>query len=178
MCSSDLTIGTQMAFYLNNPGIWNVSLEQAGKAVSFYWGGAMVGRAIGTVLLARFPAARLMTLFAAIAAAMCAYLFLVGGISAGYVALAIGLFNSIMFPVIFTLTLERSSASEEATSGLLCTGIIGGALIPALAGAVTDSAGIFTSFLVPLACYVLLVLFAASASKAPVLRRASGESMH
>mgnify|MGYP002737295057 FL=1 len=175
---AEVTIGTQMAFYLNNPGIWNVSLEQAGKAVSFYWGGAMVGRAIGTVLLARFPAARLMTLFAGIAAAMCAYLFLVGGISAGYVALAIGLFNSIMFPVIFTLTLERSSASEEATSGLLCTGIIGGALIPALAGAVTDSAGIFASFLVPLACYALLVMFAASAAKAPVLRRASGESMH
>lgn len=175
---AEVVIGTQMAFYLNNPAIWNVSLEQAGKAVAFYWGGAMVGRAIGTVLLARFPATRLMTLFAAIAAAMCAYLFLVGGVSAGYVALAIGLFNSIMFPVIFTLTLERSSAGEEATSGLLCTGIIGGALVPLLAGAVTDAAGIFASFLVPLACYVLLVLFATSAARAPILRQASGESMH
>lgn len=175
---AEVVIGTQMAFYLNNPAIWNVSLEQAGKAVAFYWGGAMVGRAIGTVLLARFPATRLMILFAAIAAAMCAYLFLVGGVSAGYVALAIGLFNSIMFPVIFTLTLERSSAGEEATSGLLCTGIIGGALVPLLAGAVTDAAGIFASFLVPLACYVLLVLFATSAARAPILRQASGESMH
>ncbi|MFN7052483.1 MAG: MFS transporter, partial [Gemmobacter sp.] len=119
---AEVAIGTQMAFYLNNPAIWGASLEQAGKAVSFYWGGAMIGRAIGTVLLARFPAAKLMMLFAAIAAAMCAYLFLVGGVSAGYIALSIGLFNSIMFPVIFTLTLERSSASEEATSGLLCTG--------------------------------------------------------
>lgn len=175
---AEVVIGTQMAFYLNNPAIWNVSLEQAGKAVAFYWGGAMVGRAIGTVLLARFPAARMMALFAAVAAAMCAYLFLVGGVSAGYVALAIGLFNSIMFPVIFTLTLERSSAGEEATSGLLCTGIIGGALVPLLAGAVTDAAGIFASFLVPLACYVLLVLFATSAARAPILRQASGESMH
>ena len=51
----------------------------------------------------------------------------IGGVSAGFVALAIGLFNSIMFPVIFTLTLERSSASDEATSGLLCTAIVGGA---------------------------------------------------
>ncbi|MCY1671070.1 MFS transporter [Novosphingobium sp. SL115] len=175
---AEVVLGTQMAFFLNSPSVWNISLEQAGKAVSFYWGGAMVGRAIGTVLLARFSAARLMMLFSVAAAASCAYIFAIGGVSAGYVALLIGLFNSIMFPVIFTLTLERSSAGEEATSGLLCTGIIGGALIPALAGAVTDAAGIFASFLVPLACYVLLVLFAASAAKAPILRRASSESVH
>ncbi|MEL0254010.1 MAG: MFS transporter, partial [Novosphingobium sp.] len=74
--------------------------------------------------------------------------------------------------------LERSSASEEATSGLLCTGIIGGALIPALAGAVTDAAGIFTSFLVPLVCYGLLMVFAASAARAPIMRRAGGDSIH
>ncbi|HQS71128.1 MAG TPA: MFS transporter, partial [Novosphingobium sp.] len=109
---------------------------------------------------------------------MCAYLFLVGGVSAGYIALSIGLFNSIMYPVIFTLTLERSSASEEATSGLLCTGIIGGALIPALAGAMTDAAGIFVSYLLPMACYILLAAFAASAAKAPVLRRPERESLH
>lgn len=138
----------------------------------------MIGRAIGTVLLARFPATRLMALFATIAAAMCAYIMIVGGVSAGYVALAIGLFNSIMFPVIFTLTLERSTASEEATSGLLCTGIIGGAAIPALAGAVTDATSFVTSFIVPATCYVLLVLFAMRAASAPVVRRASGESVH
>lgn len=175
---AEVAIGTQMAFYLSDKAIWGASLEQAGKAVSFYWGGAMVGRAVGTVLLARFPAAKLMMLFAAIAAAMCAYLFLVGGVSAGYIALSIGLFNSIMYPVIFTLTLERSSASEEATSGLLCTGIIGGALIPALAGALTDAAGIFASYLLPMACYVLLAAFAASAAKAVVLRRPERESLH
>lgn len=175
---AEVAIGTQMAFFLNAPHIWNVSLEQAGKAVSFYWLGAMIGRAIGTVLLARFPAARLLMLFSVIAAVLCAWILVVGGVSAGYVALSIGLFNSIMFPVIFTLTLERSSAGEEATSGLLCTGIIGGALIPALAGAVTDATGIVTSFVVPLACYLLLVLFAASAGKAPILRRASSESVH
>ncbi len=175
---AEVAIGTQMAFYLSDKAIWGASLEQAGKAVSFYWGGAMVGRAVGTVLLARFPAAKLMMLFAAIAAAMCAYLFLVGGVSAGYIALSIGLFNSIMYPVIFTLTLERSSASEEATSGLLCTGIIGGALIPALVGAVTDAAGIFASYLLPMACYVMLAVFAASAAKAPVLRRPERESLH
>ena len=175
---AEVALGTQMALFLNNPAIWGISLEQAGKAVSFYWLGAMVGRAIGTVLLARFSAARLLMVFAVIAAALCTWVMVIGGVSAGYVALAIGLFNSIMFPVIFTLTLERSSASEEATSGLLCTGIIGGAGIPLVAGAVTDHAGILVSFIVPLVCYVLLVIFAASAAKAPALRKASGDSLH
>lgn len=175
---AEVALGTQMALFLNNPAIWGISLEQAGKAVSFYWLGAMVGRAIGTVLLARFSAARLLMVFALVAAALCTWVMVIGGVSSGYVALAIGLFNSIMFPVIFTLTLERSSASEEATSGLLCTGIIGGAGIPLVAGAVTDHAGILASFVVPLACYVLLVVFAAGAAKAPALRRASGDSLH
>lgn len=175
---AEVTIGTQMAFYLNNPGIWNVSLEQAGKAVSFYWGGAMVGRAIGTVLLARYPAAKLMKLFAAVAAAICAYLFLVGGVSAGYVALAIGLFNSIMFPVIFTLTLERSTARAEATSGLLCTAIVGGAAIPYLVGKLSDAAGYATALALPAACYVLLCIFAIAAARAPTAQASAGVTVH
>ena len=175
---AEVAIGTQMSFFLNSDRVWGIPLENAAKYVSLYWGGAMVGRLVGSGLLTKVPAPRLLAVFTGMACAMCVYVFAVGGVSAGYVALAIGLFNSIMFPVIFTLTLERSSASEEATSGLLCTGIIGGALIPALAGGVTDAAGIFASFLVPLVCYVLLVVFAASAAKAPILRRASGESMH
>src|SRR3546814_8110452 len=80
----------------------------------------MVGRAIGSVLLARFSASKLLVIFTAIAALLCLYIIFVGGVSAGFVALSIGLFNSIMFPVIFTLTLERSTArgSEEHTSEL------------------------------------------------------------
>ena len=175
---AEVAIGTQMAFFLNQESVWNVSLEDAGKAVSFYWGGAMVGRAIGSVLLARFPAARLLAIFTAIAAGMCLYVVGVGGVSAGYVALAIGLFNSIMFPVIFTLTLERSTASEEATSGLLCTAIIGGAFLPLLVGAVSDKVGYGTALLVPAACYALLSLFAIKAGAAPVKRAATAASAH
>src|SRR3546814_2966832 len=80
----------------------------------------MVGRAIGSILLARVSAARLLALSTAIAAMLCLYVVTVGGATAGFVALSIGLFNSIMFPVIFTLTLERAGARAEATSGLLC----------------------------------------------------------
>src|SRR3546814_9491545 len=106
---------------MGSDGVPGVSLQEAGKAVALYWGGAMVGRAIGSVLLARFSASKLLVIFTAIAALLCLYIIFVGGVSAGFVALSIGLFNSIMFPVIFTLTLERSTARAEATSGLLCT---------------------------------------------------------
>lgn len=192
---AEVAIGTQMALFLNSDEVWGasdaafgvpllgwamgsdgvpgVSLQEAGKAVAFYWGGAMVGRAIGAALLTRVRAALLLALFTAIAAAMCLYVFAVGGVSAGFVALAIGLFNSIMFPVIFTLTLERSTASEEATSGLLCTSIIGGAFVPLLVGWVSGDDGLGLGYaaalVVPALCYAVLCLFAMSAGgTAPV----------
>lgn len=184
---AEVAIGTQMALYLNSNAVWGqseaawsfpviawlfgndgvpgISLEEAGKFTALYWGGAMVGRAIGSALLARFNAAALLALFTTMAALMCLYVVAVGGVSGGFVALAIGLFNSIMFPVIFTLTLERSTASQEATSGLLCTAIVGGAFIPLLAGAVSGATSYGTSFIVPALCYAALTLFAIRAGR-------------
>ncbi len=197
---AEVAIGSQMALFLNSDAVWGgsnapfgvpllghamgsdgvpgVSLQEAGKAVAFYWGGAMVGRAVGSALLARFNAAGLLALFTAIACAMCLYVVTVGGVSAGFVALAIGLFNSIMFPVIFTLTLERSTASTEATSGLLCTAIVGGAFLPLLVGALSDHAGYVTALIAPAACYALLSLFAVSAGRAPVIARTETATFH
>jgi len=184
---AEVAIGTQMAFFLNSDAIWGlsdaafqfpliswlvasdgvagISLQEAAGMTSLYWGGAMVGRLIGSALLFKFNAARLLTIFTAMTTAMCLYVFTVGGVSAGFVALSIGLFNSIMFPVIFTLTLERSSASSEATSGFLCTSIIGGAFIPPLVGLVSQHSNYVTAFIVPAACYAALCLFAWCAGK-------------
>ena len=188
---AEVAIGSQMALFLNSDAVWGrsnavfgvpllgdaigsdgvagVSLQEAGTAVAFYWGGAMVGRALGSALLAIVNAGRLLVVFTAVACLMCLYVVLVGGVSAGFVALAIGLFNSIMFPVIFTLTLERSTASTEATSGLLCTAIVGGAVVPLLVGALSDQAGYITALVVPAACYALLCLFALGAARAPIV---------
>jgi len=186
---AEVSIGTQMALFLNADTVWGrsdaafgvpllgwvmgsdgvpgVSLQEAGKAVAFYWGGAMVGRAIGSALLARVSATRLMALFTATAAAMCLYVATVGGVSAGFVALAIGLFNSIMFPVIFTLTLERSTAGDEATSGLLCTAIVGGAILPLVVGKAADLYGYGPALVVPALCYLVLCGFAFAAARVP-----------
>lgn len=189
---AEVSIGSQMALFLNSDAIWGksdalfslpfveymvpkdnvlgLSLEQAGKATALYWLGAVAGRAVGSLLLGFVRANRLLTLFTAIAAAMCFYVFGVGGVNAGFVALAIGLFNSIMFPVIFTLTLERSSASEEATSGMLCTAIVGGAALPLIVGAVSGKFGYAHALIVPALCYVVLCLFAIAAGKAAPVR--------
>lgn len=168
---AEVAIGTQMALFLNGDDVWGVSLEEAGKLVSLYWGGAMVGRLVGSALLTRFRAPQLLAVFTGIASLMCLYVFLVGGVSSGYVALSIGLFNSIMFPVIFTITLERSTASEEATSGFLCFSIVGGAAIPPLVGLVSGLTSYVTAFIVPAVCYAVLLAFAVASRGAPVRLR-------
>lgn len=197
---AEVAIGTQMALFLNADSVWGqsdaafavpllgfamgsdgvvgVSLQEAGKAVAFYWGGAMVGRAIGSVLLARVSAAKLLVVFTAAAVLMCLYVVLVGGVGAGFVALGIGLFNSIMFPVIFTLTLERSTARAEATSGLLCTAIVGGAAIPFLVGILSDALGYATAFILPALCYAVLCGFALAAGRARVQGAAAAITVH
>jgi FHS family L-fucose permease-like MFS transporter len=168
---AEVSIGTQMALFLNSDNVWGIPLQDAGKMVSLYWGGAMVGRLIGSVLLTRVPAPKLLAVFTGMASAMCLYVFSVGGVSAGYVALAIGLFNSIMFPVIFTITLERSTASAEATSGFLCFSIIGGAAIPPIVGFVSGHSNYVTAFIIPALGYAVLCSFALAARNARVSLR-------
>jgi FHS family L-fucose permease-like MFS transporter len=163
---AEVAIGTQMALFLNSDYVWDVPLQTAGKFVSLYWGGAMVGRLVGSALLTRFKAPHLLAVFTAAACALCIFVFAVGGVPGGYAALCIGLFNSIMFPVIFTITLERSTASEEATSGFLCFSIVGGAAIPPLTGLVSQHSNYVTAFIVPALCYAVLCLFALAAHRA------------
>lgn len=174
---AEVAIGTQMALFLNSGAVLGIALEEAGKLVSLYWGGAMVGRFVGSLLLTRVPATTLLAVFTAVACGLCLFVFTVGGVPAGYAALSIGLFNSIMFPVIFTLTLERTTASEEATSGFLCFSIVGGAAIPPLVGAVSGASSYVTAFIVPAACYAVLCAFAIAASRAAPRHRDAEPSL-
>jgi FHS family L-fucose permease-like MFS transporter len=176
---SEVAIGTMMTNFLNSPDILNKPMEAAGKMVSFYWLGAMVGRFIGAIVLRYVRAGYVLAFCTIVAALMCLYVTQGHGVSAAYVALSIGLFNSIMFPTIFTLTLERSSAPTSATSGLLVFGIIGGAFLPPLAGHIADLSGrVSPGFVVPLIGYVCLTGFAIacarSKARAEVASVASG----
>jgi FHS family L-fucose permease-like MFS transporter len=166
---AEVSIGSAMTNFLHEPDVLNIPLEEAGKMVSFYWGGAMVGRFIGSGLLfiVKQRAPWLLAAFALGAATLCLVVSQSHGTTAGYLALSIGLFNSIMFPVIFTSTLERSTAAPAATSGLLCLAIVGGAILPLIFGAIADRVGLHAAYFLPALAYLAIVLFAVAATKAP-----------
>jgi FHS family L-fucose permease-like MFS transporter len=163
---SEVSIGSMLTNFLHDR-IAGISMKSAGEMVSFYWGGAMVGRFLGSAVLRRVRAGVLLTIAALCAAALCLAVTQLGGAAGPYIALSIGFFNSIMFPVIFTLTLERSSAPASATSGLLCMAIVGGAALPVLSGRIADIAhSLAPAFFVPMTGYLCITLFAVAAARA------------
>ena len=105
-----------------------------GAFVMFYWSGAMVGRFIGAYLTRIIPPSRVLLIFALLAMTMLLITVNTNGIVAMWSILAVGLFNSIMFPTIFTLTLDGLGDLKPQASGLLCMAIVGGAVIPPLYG--------------------------------------------
>jgi FHS family L-fucose permease-like MFS transporter len=164
---AEVSIGSIMINFLSQHSVLGLPFEDAGGYLAnFYWGGALCGRLVGTALLTRIPATRLLAGCGIVAGLLCLTVVTASGPIAGYSALAIGFFNSIMFPTIFTITLERSGVSQSSTSGLLCLAIFGGALLPIAVGAIADSFGLSTSFLVPLAAYGLIAAFALAARRA------------
>jgi len=163
---AEVAIASLMINFLHQPDVLGVSLVRAGALLGIvYWGGAMCGRFVGSVVLSRYPAPRLLAIAALTALALCTLVAGSHGAVAAVAALSIGLFNSIMFPVIFTVTLERSSATLQSTSGLLCTAIIGGALLPPVAGLVADATGLHAAFVVPAVAYGLIAWFAVAAAR-------------
>jgi FHS family L-fucose permease-like MFS transporter len=173
-----VSIGSVIISFLVQEKILGVSHEEAGHLLSFYWGGAMVGRFIGSFLLTRFRAGHLLTGAAVAAALLCVTVTRTEGETAAFAVLIIGLFNSIMFPTIFTLTLERSSAPPASTSGLLCVAIVGGALLPLLFGRVVDLTSLGFAFLVPAAAYLCIAFFAAASSRKAPVAAVAGQSLH
>jgi len=163
---SEVAIGGLLIPFLTQGDILGIPEQNAGHMVGLYWGGAMVGRFIGSALLTRVRAGILLSVCTVVAAVLALVVMQTSGSTAAYAALGIGLFNSIMFPTIFTLTLERSSAPASATSGLLVFGIIGGAVLPWIAGRIADGAGSVTpAFIVPMLGYVALTVFAVAAAR-------------
>jgi MFS transporter, FHS family, L-fucose permease len=158
---AEVSIGSIMINFLNQRSVLALPLDNAGAYLAnFYWGGALCGRLVGTALLTRVRATGLLAGCGAAAGLLCLTVLMAQGPIAGYAALAIGFFNSIMFPTIFTITLERSGVSPSSTSGLLCLAIFGGALLPVAVGAIADRFGLGVSFVVPLAAYAFIAIFA------------------
>ena len=157
---AEVSIGSLIVNYLMQPDIMGLSEQAAGTLIPLYWGGALVGRFIGSAVLRMVsPGLVLMTnaLFAIVLILLSAGS---SGPIAGYALLAVGLMNSIMFPTIFSPACEGLAPRAADGSGIICMAIVGGAVIPPLTGYVADATGsLGLALIVPAICYVVITMF-------------------
>jgi FHS family L-fucose permease-like MFS transporter len=155
----EVTIGSFLVNFMNQPEIAGLTEETAGKYLSFYWGGAMVGRFIGAVVMTRVKPANVLTFNSVVVMALLIIAMAVAGPTAMWCLLAIGLFNSIMFPTIFTLAIDGLGKHTGAGSGVLCMAIVGGAIVPVIQGFLADNVSLLYSFVTPLVCYLYIAYY-------------------
>jgi FHS family L-fucose permease-like MFS transporter len=130
-----------------------------GIFVIFYWGGAMIGRFVGAYLTKIMAAGKVLSIFAMLAITMILISINTTGLFSMWSILAVGLFNSIMFPTIFTLSLEGLGDLKAQASGLLCMAIVGGAIIPFFFGNLIDGFGFKTAFILTIVCYGYILFY-------------------
>jgi FHS family L-fucose permease-like MFS transporter len=170
---AEVAIGSFLVNYFGQPEIGGLTEKVAAGFVAFYWGGAMVGRFIGSAILQRMKTGHLLGICAVCAAGLVAISMLTTGHFAMYSIILVGFFNSIMFPSIFTLGVAELGPLTGDGSGIMIMAIVGGALIPLAQGAVADRIGIHHAFFLPVICYLYILYFALVGSK-PNSERARG----
>ena len=156
---AEVAIGSLMVNYLMQPDVLGLAQKAAGEHVPFYWGGAMVGRFVGSYLLRLFSPGKVL---AVAAAGVMTLLFISShttGVVSGWSILAIGLCNSIMFPTIFSLASEGLGARSASASGIIAVAIVGGAVIPPLTGHTADVFSLRAALVVPAICYVGILAY-------------------
>jgi len=156
---AEVSIGSVMINYLMQPSVLAVTAERAGQLLSFYWGGAMIGRFAGAFVLRIVKPGFALTSCAIGAGLLALLSSQTSGPTAAYALIAVGLFNSIMFPTIFSLATEQLGPETPNGSGLLCMAIVGGAIVPLITGAAADASTLATSLLVPAICYVWIAVY-------------------
>jgi MFS transporter, FHS family, L-fucose permease len=162
---AEVAIGSFLVNYFSQPDIGGLTEKVAASFVSFYWGGAMVGRFIGSGLLQKITTGRLLGICAVCAAALVTISMIGTGHFAMWSIILVGLFNSIMFPSIFTLGVAELGPLTGDGSGIMIMAIVGGAIIPLVQGAIADRIGIHHAFFLPVICYLYILFFALSGSK-------------
>ena len=157
---AEVSIGSFMVSYFGQPEIAGLPPQTAAAYVSFYWGGAMVGRFIGAAVLQRSKTNYLLGVCAVCSAALVAISMLTSGHTAMWSMIGVGLFNSIMFPSIFALGVAELGPLTGTGSGLINMAIVGGAIIPVMQGAIADRIGIHHAFILPVLCYLYILFYA------------------
>ena len=164
---AEVSIG---AFMVNILGfLKGLSHSEGADMLTYYWGGAMFGRFLGSAVMTRVAPNRYLAFNASVATALLVIAIMVGKGNADvamWALIAIGFFNSIMFPTIFSLATKNLGKFTNSASGILCTAIVGGALIPLLQGKIADDFGMMISYVAPAVCYLYIVFFALKGYKA------------
>ena len=164
---AEVSIGSFMVNILGF--LKGLSHAEGADMLMYYWGGAMVGRFLGSAVMARVAPNRYLAFNASVATALLVIAIMVGKGNADiamWALLAIGFFNSIMFPTIFSLATKNLGKFTNAASGVLCTAIVGGAIVPVVQGWAVDTYSLMSSFVVSAVCYLYIVFFALKGYKA------------
>ncbi|MDD5460973.1 MAG: L-fucose:H+ symporter permease [Methylococcales bacterium] len=155
----EVSIGSFLINYLGEPAITGLQEKEAGQYVSFYWGGAMIGRFLGAAVMQKIQPGKVLA-FNAVTAAVLVLISMTGnGSIAMWTILAVGLFNSIMFPTIFSLAVKGLGKHTGQGSGILCAAIVGGAILPVVQGLFADRIGIQAAFFIPVLCYLYIAYY-------------------
>jgi FHS family L-fucose permease-like MFS transporter len=163
---AEVSIGSFLINFIADPAIGNMTETTAAHYVAFYWGGAMVGRFLGSWLLRRVDAGRLLGFAAVGATLFVGAAIALQGPPAIYAIVAVGLFNSIMFPTIFSLGIRGLGSLTEEASSLLIMAIVGGAILPLGHGFLADKIGLQWAFALPLLCYLFIAYYGFRGSRA------------
>ena len=153
---SEVSIGSFLISFLGETSIGNLSVQDAGRYVSFYWGGAMLGRFTGAFIMQKIKPQNTLLFNALLAMSLVLIVIFSSGSIAMWAILAIGIFNSIMFPTIFSLALKGLGIHTGQGSGILCAAIVGGAVLPVLQGVFADRIGLQNAFFVPALGYLYI----------------------
>ncbi len=155
----EVSIGSFLINFLGEPDIAALTPSVAAKYVSYYWGGAMVGRFVGFAVMRFVSPGKVLAFNATCSIALILLAIFGHGQTAMWAILAVGLCNSIMFPTIFSMSLHDLGKFTGQGSGILCMAIVGGALVPFAQGVLADTVGLQWSFIVPAACYTFILFF-------------------
>jgi FHS family L-fucose permease-like MFS transporter len=161
----EVAIGSFLVNYFMQPDIAGLTAQTAARYVSLYWGGAMVGRFLGAALLRKIPTGPAVGVAALAASLLVTTSIFTTGSVAMWSILAVGLFNSILFPSIFTLGIAGLGKLTGKGSGIMVAAIVGGAIIPLAQGALADHIGLHVAFFLPAVCYLYIVFYGFVGSK-------------
>jgi FHS family L-fucose permease-like MFS transporter len=156
---AEVSIASIMVNYLSQPNIGGLTEKVAAFYLSLYWGGMIIGRFLGTAILRKVPGGKVMGVAALVAFALVVTTILTGGALAMWSVVAVGLFNSVLFPTTFSLAVAGLGPLTGKGSGLINMAIVGGAVIPPIQGALADAIGIHMSFVVPALCYLYITFY-------------------